>query len=210
MTEIYCLDRGGETLPEEAAALLPPWRREIYDRLKNEKVRQESLWTGLLFAYAVERRGVPAGEAAALLPAGKPVLRDRRELHFSLSHSGRFILCAVGDAPVGADVQQMRDVRESMARRFCPGERTWLESLPPEERKAAFFRLWTRKEAWVKAVSDERMLSLSEQDVLDPPAGMFFRDYDLPEGYAAAACCLGEDLPALTPVAPGDLRSGIV
>lgn len=207
MTEVYCLDRAGESLPEEAAERLPPWRRERWERLRNEKSRQESLCAGLLYAYALERRGVSAGEEVVLLPAGKPVLRDRTDVFFSLSHSGRYILCAVSGAAVGADVQERRDVRESMSRRFHPAERRWLESVAPRERQAAFFRLWTRKEAWVKAVSGERTLSLAEEDVIHPPAGLFFREYELPEGYAAAVCGLEREIPGLTYVTCADLWS---
>ena len=195
MTEIYVFDREGAVLPEAAAALLPAWRRELLDRLKKESSRQESLCAGLLFAFAMERRGLPRDIAVERLPAGKPVLRDRDDVFFSLSHSGRYALCAVSGAAVGADVQEIRPVRMSVARRFHPDERAWLESLPAEERSGALFRLWTRKEAWVKAVSRERFLSLAEADVLRPLPGLRFRDCTLPGGYAAAVCTAeGEEI----------------
>jgi phosphopantetheinyl transferase len=57
---------------------------------------------------------------------------------------------------------------------------------------AALYRLWTRKEAWVKAVSGETMLSLGEADVLHDLPGLWFRDMDLP-GNCAAAVCAGEE-----------------
>ena len=190
MTELFICDRAetSEPLPESALALLPPWRRERTERLRREEARQESLWAGLLYAYALRRRGVDPMAAVELLPAGKPVLAGRDDLFFSLSHSGRYVLCAVGEKAVGADVQISRPWRGSMERWFHPEERAWLATIPEEERQRAFYRLWTRKEAWVKAVSGERMLSLSETDVLRPIPGLCFRDYTLPGGYAAAMC----------------------
>ena len=194
MTEIFLFDREGITLPEAEVRRLPAWRREIFGRLKNENVRQENLCAGLLFAYAMERRGVSRDAAVAYLPAGKPVLSDGA-VWFSLSHSGRYVLCAVSGRSVGADVQEIRPVRMSMARRFHPAEREWLESRPEAERSDALFRLWTRKEAWVKAVSGERVLSLAEADVLLPLPGLAFRDLALPGGYAAAVCAAeGEEI----------------
>ena len=195
MTEIYVFDRGGAILPESAAARLPAWRRELLDRLKNENARQESLCAGLLFAYAMQRRGLPRDAAVERLPAGKPVLQGRDDLFFSLSHSGRYALCAVSSGSVGADVQEIRPARRSIARRFHPAERAWLESQTEEQNDALFF-LWARKEAWVKAVSAERVLSLDEADVLHPMPGLQFRDFTLPGGYAAAVCAAeGEMLP---------------
>ena len=193
MTEIYVFDRGGAILSETAAARLPAWRRERLDRLKNENARQKSLCAGLLFAYAIERRGLPRDAAVELLPAGKPVLQGRDDLSFSLSHSGRYALCAVSSASVGADVQEIRPARRSIARRFHHAEQAWLESLPEEEQNDALFFLWARKEAWIKAVSAERVLSLDEADVLHPAPGLQFWDFTLPGGYAAAVCATEEE-----------------
>ncbi len=198
MTALYCYDRaGGEPLPESALALLPPWRRERLERLRAPEARQESFCAGLLFALAMARHGVSPAAEVAFLPAGKPVLAGREDVFFSLSHSGRYVLCAVSGAAVGADVQQIRPVRGSIERWFHPAERERLAALPPEEREAALFRLWARKEAWVKAVSGDRMLSLSEADVLSPLPGWHFRDYTL-EGCAAAVCA--EDEPPAAPL----------
>lgn len=206
MTEVFLFDRDGITLPDAEARRLPAWRREIFDRLRNENARQESLCAGLLFAHAVERCGLSRDAAVTRLPAGKPVLADAAGLWFSLSHSGRYILCAVSGRPVGADVQEIRPVRAGMARRFHPAEREWLESLPEEERNAALFRLWTRKEAWVKAVSEERILSLAEADVIHPTSELTFRDLALPGGYAAAVCAAaGEEIPLPESVTPAAL-----
>lgn len=208
MTELFVFDREGVTLPEAAAARLPVWRRPIFDRLKNENARQESLCAGLLYAWAVERRGLPRDAAVELLPAGRPVLAGRDDVWVSLSHSGRYVLCAVSGKAIGADVQELRAVRESIARRFHPEERAWLESLPEKERHAALFRLWTRKEAWVKAVSRERVLSLAEADVIHPLPGWQFRDYSLPGGYAAAVCAAeGEEIPLPEEVTPAALMA---
>ena len=115
-------------------------------------------------------------------------------MFFSLSHSGGCVLCAVSDHPVGADIQELREVKAGIARYFHRRERDWLMSLLEDERQAGLFRLWTRKEAWVKAVSGDRMLTLSESDVTHGLPGLHFRDYAIPGGYAAAVC--GED-PAL-------------
>ena len=200
MVRAYLWDRAAGDPPESAAELLPPWRRERLDRLKNENARAECLCAGLLYARAMEAWGVDPAEPVVLLPAGKPVLRDRRDVHFSLSHSGRYVLCAVSTAPVGADVQERRRVNPSIARRFCPGERARLDVLPPEAWEEAFFRLWARKEAWVKAVSGDVFLALDACDVYGPVPGLRFRDETLPGDCFAAVCASDADIPPFIPV----------
>lgn len=188
MTRIYLFCGEGAPLPEAAAALLPPWRRQRLEALRAPGPRQESLRAGLLFSLAMEKQGLSPGEPVRILPAGKPVLAEREDVYFSLSHSGDWALCALGDKPVGADVQKRRKVSLSLARRLHPAEAEWLLQQPEDRREEAFFRLWTRKEAWVKCESGPRVLSLSETDVIHPPAGRFFRDWAPGEGYAAAVC----------------------
>lgn len=90
---------------------------------------------------------------------GKPTLAGRAApagLEFNLSHSGGLALLglALGRA-IGVDVEVVRDnVRcESLAERFfSPEEVADLISLPAADRRLAFFRCWTRKEAYIKAL----------------------------------------------------------
>ncbi len=192
MTELYLFDGEEGPLPEEAERLLPAWRRERLAPLKNPSARRESLAAGLLWRYAMEKRGLPPEAEVVRLPAGKPVLTGVGAPWFSLSHSGRYVLCAVSDRPVGADVQEPRKVSASVERFFHPAERRWLDEAA--ERERAFFRLWARKEAWVKAVSADHMLSLEEADVIHSLPGLIFQDYELPGGFQAALCA-EEDCP---------------
>jgi 4'-phosphopantetheinyl transferase len=99
------------------------------------------------------------GGSAADLPLtvtedGKPVLAAS-PLRFNLSHSGdHAVLAASFDAEVGVDVETsaaadsdgIADLVMSAAEK-----RSYL-ARPPERRADAFLRLWTRKEAVLKAV----------------------------------------------------------
>ena len=213
MTALYILDRDGLAPPDDAAALLPAWRRERLDRLRRETARRESLCAGLLWRYAMTESGISPDEPVVTLPAGRPVFAGRDDVFFSLSHSGRYILCAVGASPLGADVQEPRTYRPSIERFLHPDERAYLAAVPPDERLAAFYRVWTRKEAWVKAVSRDSFLSIAERSVLDDPVirndpdALRFFDYTLPGGWPAAVCAASE--PSLRPVPPASLTGGV-
>lgn len=88
---------------------------------------------------------------------GKPALVDApgRRLWFNLSHSGAHAILAVGRDPVlGVDVEVVRAgfADDEIAERFfAPSEVRDLRALPAAEQEAAFFRCWTRKEAYIKA-----------------------------------------------------------
>lgn len=77
-------------------------------------------------------------------PRGKPYAENAP--HFNLSHSGRWILCAVDDAPVGVDIETPRPVSPALMRRTCtPAELAEIDGRPER-----FLQTWTAKEAYLK------------------------------------------------------------
>ena len=205
MTDIFIL-KNSTPVSEEQAVLLPRWRRRRLERLRYAAAREASLGAGLLWRYAMESHGIHPEEPVRFLQAGKPVFAQREDLHFSLSHSGPYAMCAISDREVGADVQQIKPVHMSVARRFHFRERDWLAEQPPAEQIGAFFRIWTRKEAWVKAVSHDQLLSLDQEDVIHGVSGWQFGEYDLDGEYLAAVCARWEEkLPVPKILSPQEL-----
>jgi 4'-phosphopantetheinyl transferase len=76
-------------------------------------------------------------------------------LSFSVSHTASLALIAVaGGRRVGVDVERCaadRVLDPLVSRAFSEDERATWEALPEDQRVEAFFRGWTRKEAYVKA-----------------------------------------------------------
>ena len=71
------------------------------------------------------------------------------EIFFNISHSSNYVVCAIGDKPVGIDIEGGRKGRQNLARRFFDrAESDWIEEAESDER---FFRIWTLKEAYGKA-----------------------------------------------------------
>lgn len=144
---------------------------------------------------------------------GKPRLAPGlRRLEFNLSHSQELALLAVTrDRPVGVDVECMHPlsggVLDPSDTPFSATERKTLRALPPAERRAGFFRCWTRKEALIKATSEGLSRDLDSFDVDVSPgsesallridgrtgedAGWLLRDLPAPPGYAAAGAVGG-------------------
>jgi 4'-phosphopantetheinyl transferase len=144
-----------------------------------------------------ERLGLdPADVDYAISEHGKPEPAGGATLRFSASRSGpRALYAASEQAAVGVDLEQLRDDvhLEAMARRFfSPAERAAWETRSPQQRIAAGFACWTRKEAWAKAEGSGLIFPLSELEVWagdDRPVrcGEFVvRAVDAGLGYAAA------------------------
>lgn len=89
---------------------------------------------------------------------GKPHLaasQSSTPLAFNLSHSEDWILYAVAQHPVGIDLEAIRPIPQLdsiLQRFFAPSEQQMLSRLPPAEKELAFFRCWTAKEAFLKAI----------------------------------------------------------
>ncbi|HEY4424785.1 MAG TPA: 4'-phosphopantetheinyl transferase superfamily protein [Pyrinomonadaceae bacterium] len=135
---------------------------------------------------------------------GKPALASEHALRFNLSHSHEVALLAVGlDAELGVDVEHIRAdfASEEIARRFFSrAEVEVFNALPQEEQVAAFFRCWTRKEAYIKAIGKGLSQALDAFDVTlapdvqpallraeeDDVSRWLLRNVDVGEGYAGA------------------------
>lgn len=103
---------------------------------------------------------------------GKLSVREAPWLSFNLSHSGDWLLLALTLAPaqLGVDVEQARPDRhfEVIARRvFSPREQRALLALADDAAayRACFYRIWTRKEAYIKALGMGLHLPLESFDV---------------------------------------------
>lgn len=103
---------------------------------------------------------------------GKPALSGALAasgLQFNLSHSGVHGLIGwAWQREIGVDVEawrQMNDEASLVHRYFSQAEITAWEAVAPAHRSEAFFNIWTRKEAYVKAVGRGLGLALDSFDV---------------------------------------------
>jgi 4'-phosphopantetheinyl transferase len=119
------------------------------------------------------RLGVaPAEVRFAYGPHGKPELAagcGAGRLRFNLAHSHELALVALCEGrELGVDVEHVRPLADAMRiaeRFFSTREREALAGLPPEAQREAFFRCWTRKEAYLKALGDGLARPLDGFDV---------------------------------------------
>ena len=103
---------------------------------------------------------------------GKPFLAidsENNNLSFNLSHSGELVLYAITrNQKIGIDIEQIRDHTDVMAiakRFFSPAEIGEMEKANEKNCTELFFRYWTRKEAFVKALGKGVSFPMERLDV---------------------------------------------
>lgn len=187
----------------ELGPLASPARRSLAAGFRNPMDALRCLAAeALLWRMAKQLYDLGPGQLSTTKgPQGKPAFVEHPGLHFNLSHSGPWILCAFDDGPVGVDVEAEAPLRPGMAEAVLSGEE-WRchQALPEGERPAAFFRLWTLKESLLKAAGtglgpDPRRIqigpghaSLGGAPPAPPGCTWNLRPLPLPPGAWAALC----------------------
>jgi 4'-phosphopantetheinyl transferase len=103
---------------------------------------------------------------------GKPELAangSRVGIEFNVSHTDEFALLAFAlNRKIGIDIEKVRmdfNTLEISEHFFSESERTTLRAMAPDKRYEGFFRCWTRKEAFIKALGEGLTHPLNSFDV---------------------------------------------
>ncbi|MHC5018815.1 MAG: 4'-phosphopantetheinyl transferase family protein [Planctomycetota bacterium] len=179
--EVHVWQAAVGAAPVEAdLALLVPAERARLSRLRPPAPRAEYV-TGRALLRRILSRYLGVGSdafAVAIGEHGKPSLappHDASGFTFSLSHTrGLSCLAVAYGAEVGVDVEVIRREvpHDKLADRFfSPDEVRQLEALAPAQQPAGFFRIWTRKEAYLKGRGDGITHGLANFDVVLGPDG---------------------------------------
>lgn len=95
---------------------------------------------------------------------GRPYT-DASPLHFSLSHSGTTVVCAISHRRVGVDVEAIRPVSKRTRDRVCAqAEKDLLaQAKTSDEQDRLFIEMWTKKEAYFKAFATEPFVDTTSE-----------------------------------------------
>ncbi len=200
----------------------------------NQKLSERLLRRALADYCRRRELGVTESEAESLAlvreDGDKPYFPDLPQVYFSVSHSFSVWACAFSDEPVGLDLEmpalrwqkgadggaeKAARQRDALARRYFTEEE---QAYAKEGGADGFFRIWVRKEAYLKYTGQGISGGLGsinlvkDGQLLETANGVYFAELDLGPDVIAAVCswknCLGE--PLLTVFsqshAPGDLR----
>jgi 4'-phosphopantetheinyl transferase len=196
------LDRFYQTLADDERERAARFRFEVHRR---RYIVARGFLRYALSAYAGE---APSRIQFSYGAKGKPAIAGTA-LEFNVSHSEDVALYAFAlEMPVGVDVEHVRrlDELDGIAQRFfSAAEWAAIERMQPQVRVDAFFRCWTRKEAYIKATGDGLSYPLDQFEVsVSGPARMLniegngaeasrwsMHDIALPAGYIGALAFRG-------------------
>lgn len=194
-----------EALFREKLSLLSPYRQQKIALLKHEKDKNRSLAAGIALDHALETYGLKERSIEYEFGEwGKPFLKYHPNIHFSLSHSGDYAICSIGDKPMGNDIELIKYGRLRVADRFFAKEELdWMRAEPDEDEiTERMFRIWTMKEGFLKATGKGISLPLDAFAVIvDEEKGKIrvkhtfnakfyhMKEYAEIEGYRVAVCC---------------------
>lgn len=130
----------------------------------------ELLKTGLMELYGLEIS--VSDSAIGRGRHGKPYLIGHPEIHFNISHCEGLAVCGFCETELGLDVEYIQPYRENVVRKvLSEREKEAFGKMAVEEKAEYFFRLWTLKESYVKAVGCGITVPLSEIEFCLDPAG---------------------------------------
>ena len=144
-------------IPQERLLhLLSPEERQRAERFRfpDDRLRYRTAW-GLSRIWLGALRGEDPRDIAFVRDAyQKPHVQGGPS--FNMSHSGDWVLLGLaGEGRLGVDVESLRDIGDLddlASTVFSVSELAELRGLPDSQKSRAFFRGWTRKEAFVKAM----------------------------------------------------------
>jgi len=163
--------------------------RFVFDRDRTRFVAGRAVQRLILAGYT---GGAPEALRFELGPYGKPHLSAG--LAFSYSGSGACGLLAVGgDRPLGVDVEWVREVSDAaaLARGVFTPEELAAWRIRGDDPGAGFLRVWTRKEATLKALG--LGLGGEEHATTEQRATVEVFEIELDADYAAALAVMRAD-----------------
>jgi 4'-phosphopantetheinyl transferase len=171
---------------------ISPHRRETVQRLKMVNDKKRCIASGLF-----EKKFL--GDANIFYNEYKKPYTDNGKF-FNISHSGDFVLFAIGETELGCDIERLC-LKEDYVKLgkivFCENEIKFLKS--SENMQKAFFYLWTRKESILKCLGGGFYISSKSIDVSGETAfyngtEYYFKMWYL-DDYTVAVCSANNNFP---------------
>lgn len=148
-------------------------RREKVLRCKNEVDKQRSLLAGILLQYGLGND------------------RFAKQVFYSISHSGNYVMCVLSNRRVGIDIEnkfrsvfsEAKEKQLSKIAKKCltMGEEIHFETCDEDEKVDLLMRYWTRKESYSKAIGVGLGMDFSTIDTEKMDA-LYWSDW-LEDGY---------------------------
>lgn len=131
---------------------------------------------------------------------GKPYLKANSTVHFNVTHSENWVVCAIDDKPLGIDIEHVKPIDSHIAENFFSDEENRALDFTDDDKKLEYFYdTWTLKESYVKALGKGLSIPLNSFVILKYDgfiilkSGLdknkyYFRQYAIDRNYILSVC----------------------
>ncbi len=193
---IYCADISKLNVDLDSwQPLLSAARIQKIQQCKTEEQSKQSLGVELLLCYAMHQE-FETTEFPLVYKRngnGKPYF-ENNEIYFSLSHSGRYVACAVSNMPIGVDLQtHASNHKQAIEKVLTKNQLDMIRLLPPAKQKTALYDFWTLKESIYKCTQEGTIRTPVEFEFHNAGGrlGITYQDYNLNYYNILPNCSLG-------------------
>ncbi|MCM3439292.1 4'-phosphopantetheinyl transferase family protein [Metabacillus halosaccharovorans] len=191
-----------QCLCNRLSTYLSPDRRKMLRHFKFPEDQWRSLLSELLVrTYVMEKWGLSNDTITFVKNKfGKPAIAGFPNLQFNLSHSGHWVVAVFDELPVGIDIEEIVPIDLAITDYcFSHLEKKQLDEQPEENTLAHFYKVWTLKESYIKAVGkglsippqsfsivfvDEKIRLQTSSD----NENWCFHQYEIDDSYALSVC----------------------
>ena len=161
-----------DTIVDGYYSILSDNEQRKVNKYKSKKLRNEQIMSmGLLRVLIAKYTNYSLNEINFLYNEfGKPFLSPDskgNKLSFNLSHSGNIAVFVFSrNREVGIDVEKIKELTDMegvVDLCFSESEKKWFNNLPPYKKEEMFYKIWTDKEAYIKAIG--KGLSFSPNNI---------------------------------------------
>lgn len=172
----------------------------VQDREKERERGRELLRFGLDRQYGLQ--AVVRQESGV-----KPYLEGESGIYFNISHTSGLVACAINTQEIGIDVEYIRPYDRRLMHRICTEEEiAYIDGgnrVGEQIKSERFFRLWTLKESYLKAIGRGLAVPMKEvsfildgsdtEQITSNVPGWTFRQFRFANRYLVSLCCRCEE-----------------
>lgn len=203
MIEIYAITLSeyiDSSLFSKILSIIPPEKREQIKRFAKSEDAIRGALSEILIRYLVKKKLDQTNIVLEKNFFGKPFFKNEKNFHFNISHSGRWIICAIDNDPIGIDIEQISPIDLKIATKiFSNKECKEILSKSDMEGLLYFYKIWTLKESYAKAIGKGLLLPFDSFSITmcgniikfttqnDLPK-KYFKQYSVFSKYTMAVC----------------------
>lgn len=198
ITAIHIGAPGIQQFAEHFMTIMPYDRLQAVKSIRQPKAALQSVMGQALLAdcltakYGLVYRELQFSKG----PHGKPMLSGHPDIHFNISHSDGWVVCAAGCVKVGIDIEKIHPLKADITKK-CLSPKEQADLAAADDPASYLFRLWVLKECYCKYTGDGLFMPFKSasfdiaedgQPRCSANPRLLFKEYAIDPLYKMAAC----------------------